>query len=397
MSSRGSWAAILVIYAAGVIAAAQLGKLSALLPPMQRDLGLDLTVAALLVSLLEIGGATLGLFAGVVISRVGARRALLAGLLLLALAAAGMAATSAVAGLFLWRIVEAAAYLAVAVAAPTLTIATASPAQRATALALWSTFFPVGFAVGSILAGLGVEAAPWRWVLLGSAGLTALLLLPAWRLPTPPEAAPRRAASGGAHPLRAPLGAWLMAVGFACYTVFEVGLLAVMPAYFTSQRGVSASMAGLITGVAAFAAVLGGLAAAWWMRRDRPLGGFTAFGVVVPALLLFAVFTPSGGSWLWPAMAATLLNAISGAVPAVVFARLPDAVGPGGDMATANGLLAQGGASGSLLGPPLLAAAASHFGWPAAAGAGLAASALCLLLLALAQRGHDGVAAVSRR
>jgi MFS family permease len=397
MSSRGSWATILVIYAAGVAAAAQLGKLSALLPPMQHDLGLDLTVAALLVSLLEIGGATLGLFAGVVISRVGARRALLAGLMLMAIAAAGMAATSAVAGLFLWRIVEAAAYLAVAVAAPTLTIAVATPAQRATALALWSTFFPVGFAVGSILAGLGVEAAPWRWVLLGSAGLTALLLLPAWHLPTAPEAAPRRAAKGGAHPLRAPVGAWLMAVGFACYTVFEVGLLAVMPAYFTSQRGVSASMAGLITGAAAFAAVLGGVAAAWWMRQDRPLGGFMAFGVVVPALLLFAVFTPLGGTWFWPAVAAMLLNAISGTVPAVVFARLPDTVGPGGDMATANGLLAQGGASGSLLGPPLLAAAASHWGWPAAAGAGLVASALCLLLLALAQRGHDGVAAVSRR
>lgn len=395
MSSRGSWAAILVIYAAGVAAAAQLGKLSALLPPMQRDLGLDLTAAALLVSLLEIGGATLGLFAGVVISRVGARRALLAGLLLLAIAAAGMAATSAVAGLFLWRIVEAVAYLAVAVAAPTLTIATASPAQRSTALALWSTFFPVGFATGSVLAGLGVEVAPWRWVLLGSAALTALLLLPSWRLPTPPEAAPRRA--DGARPDRAPLGAWLMAIGFACYTTFEVGLLAVMPAYFTGQRGVSASTAGLITGAAAFASVLGGLAAAWWMRRDRPLGGFTAVGVAVPALLLFAVFTPAEGSWLWPAVAATLLNAISGAVPAVVFARLPAAVGPGGDMATANGLLAQGGASGSLLGPPLLAAAASHFGWPAAAGAGLAASALCLLLLALAQRGHAGMAAVSRR
>lgn len=397
MSSRGSWAAILVIYAAGVAAAAQLGKLSALLPPMQRDLGLDLTTAALLVSLLEIGGATLGLFAGVVISRVGARRALLAGLLLLAVAAAGMAATSAVAGMFLWRIVEAAAYLAVAVAAPTLTIATASPAQRSSALALWSTFFPVGFATGSILAGLGIEVAPWRWVLLGSAALTALLLLPSWRLPTPPEATPRRAAKGGARPARAPLGAWLMAVGFACYTVFEVGLLAVMPAYFTGQHSLPASTAGLITGAAAFASVLGGLAAAWWMRRDRPLGGFTAFGVAVPALLLFAVFTPAEGSWLWPAAVATVLNAISGAVPAVVFARLPDAVGPGGDMATANGLLAQGGASGSLLGPPLLAAAASHLGWPAAAGAGLVASALCLLLLGLAQRGHNGAAALSRR
>jgi MFS family permease len=393
MPSRNAWLPILVIYLAGVSASAQLGKLSALLPLMQRDLGLDLTVAALLVSLLEIGGATLGLFAGIVISRVGARRALLAGLALLALSAAGMGATDAVAGLFLWRLVEAAAYLAVAVAAPTLTIAVATPAQRATALALWSTFFPVGFAVGSILAGAAAGVMPWRVVLLGSGLLTALLLLPAWRLPTPPRAV---RATDGAHPSRAPAGAWLMAVGFACYTVFEVGMLAVLPTYFTGRYGLSASAAGLVTGTAAFSSVLGGIFAAWWMRGGRPIAGLAVPAIVLPALLLFAVFTPWEAPWVWPALAATLLNAISGAVPAVVFARLPEVVGPGGDMATANGLLAQGGASGSLLGPPLLAAAATHWGWPAAAAAGFVASALCLLALGLAARSH-GAAAVSSR
>ena len=392
MPSRSAWLPIVVIYIAGVLASAQLGKMSALLPLMRHDLSLDLTTAALLVSLIEIGGATLGLFAGLAVRRAGPRKALLAGLLLLAVASAGMSATSAAAGLYLWRLVEAAAYLALVVAAPTLVVAVASTAQRATALALWSTFFPVGFACGSVLAGAAADLVPWRMVLLGSGVITALLLVPAWRLPAPRDGA----RSDGLHPLQAPTGAWLLALGFACYTVFEVGMLAVLPSYFAGRYGLALSTAGLVTGAAAGATVLGGILAAWWMRGSRPTGGLMAVGIAVPALLLFLVFAPLDEAWAWPAAAAIALNALSGVVPAVVFARLPEVVGPRGDMATANGLLAQGGASGSLLGPPLLAGAATQWGWTAAAGAGLAASLLCLALLAMAAQAH-ATWSVSRR
>ncbi|WP_040847192.1 hypothetical protein, partial [Nitrospirillum viridazoti] len=75
----GNWVKIVWFYGVGVIAAAQLGKMSALIPLISRDLGLSLTVAALVISLLEIGGAGFGRIAGGLIQRAGRRPALLAG------------------------------------------------------------------------------------------------------------------------------------------------------------------------------------------------------------------------------------------------------------------------------------------------------------------------------
>ena len=370
------WPLIAALYATGVMAAAQLGQLSALLPQLQDELTLSLTAAAALVSFLELGGATLGLMAGVVVRRVGLNRALLAGLALMVLACIGLAAAQSAPLAFLWRAIQAAAYLTIVVAAPTLIATISGPDRQPTALALWSTFFPVGFAIGSVLAGALAAPFGWRGALLAIMLPTALLLLPALRLPA--ISLPR--AGSHAHPLRAPAAAWLTALAFCFYTVFEVGVLAVLPTYLAEAHGLSAGSAGAVAGIAAVATVLGGLYAAAWLRASRPTGELMAAALIGPALLLFLAFTPAAWSvtWIWPATAAILLNAISGVVPAIVFARLPQLLGSGGDMATANGLLAQGGASGSLLGPPLLAGAASSWGWPAAAAVGFVASLLSL-------------------
>jgi CP family cyanate transporter-like MFS transporter len=109
-------------------------------------------------------------------------------------------------------------------------------------------------------------------------------------------------------------------------------------------------------------------------------------GLVVPAALLFVAWDASAGAWAVSA-ASILLSAVSGVIPAIAFARMPVLAGPGG-VAVANGLFAQFGASGSMVGPPLLAACAGHWGWTAAAMVGAAASAACLVLMGLAERAH---------
>src|SRR5207244_89436 len=88
---RSRWPAIVGYYLTGVLAAAQLGKMSALAPLIAADLRLSLTTVALAVSLLELGGATLGVVAGMLASRIGLERGLLGALACLALAAAGSA------------------------------------------------------------------------------------------------------------------------------------------------------------------------------------------------------------------------------------------------------------------------------------------------------------------
>ena len=61
---QNRWLRIFWYYVLGVIAAAQLGKLAALMPVARLDLAMSLTAGALAISLLEIGGATLGRIAG---------------------------------------------------------------------------------------------------------------------------------------------------------------------------------------------------------------------------------------------------------------------------------------------------------------------------------------------
>lgn len=370
------WPAILVIYAIGLLASAQLGKFAALVPVIQPDLGIGLTAAAALVSLIETGGAAIGLVAGTLVGRHGTRAVLAAGLALVAIAGIGEALAGTVIALFAWRLVESLGYLAIVVAAPTLMALTATPAQRPMAMALWSTFFAVGFALGSILAGLVAPAVSWRPVLFASAALAAAALAAVWFLPQPAGDGGRESVgSRGTLPLRV----WLLSLGFGCYTVFAVGQIALLPSYLADRLGLGPGPAGLATGLASFATVAGGLAAGRLMRHRAALPAILGSCMILPAAMLFGVFgydRTTGVIGL-----AVALNMLTGIVPGIAFAKLPELATTPGAMARGNGLLAQCGAAGSLLGPPSYAAAAGLAGWPGAAVTGAAMSAISLVLL----------------
>lgn len=375
------WARIFWLWLAGVVAAAQLGKMSALMPLVARDLALSLTLGAALVSLLEAGGAVAGRAAGSLVQRLGRRNALSGGLALLAVAGLGEAVAGSATPLIAWRVVESLGYVVTVIAAPLLIIEEAGAERRGTALALWSSFVPVGLALGAVLSGLAADLFSWRGALAG-AGLVSLAVLLATLVLQPP----RRSAARIPGPAgRSTAAAWALAVGFGCYTVFEVGLLALLPAFLVREAGASPGMAGLLTGAASLATVAGSAAAAWWAHRGGRGPALLAMAVVLPALLLFLVFRENA-TLAWAAGLAILLNAVSGIVPAIAFAMLPAASGGERNLPAANGLFTQFGAGGSLVGPPLMAACVAPFGWPGAAVLGAAASAGCLVLLLMAAR-----------
>src|SRR5690625_6142359 len=99
---------------------------------------------------------------GLVVDRVGARRLLVAGLLVQGLASllGGLVASAPL--LVVSRLVEGLGFLAVVVAAPALVVAVASPAQRDGAMALWATFMPVGL-TAIMLAGPVLDRLGWAW------------------------------------------------------------------------------------------------------------------------------------------------------------------------------------------------------------------------------------------
>ena len=369
------WRRIAWLYALGVLAAAQLGKMSALAPLIANELAIGLTMAGVLISLLEIGGATLGFVAGLLVDRLGVARVLISGVVLIMAGNLGESLAPSVAWLIAWRVCEGAGYLCTVIAAPLLIFRTAPPSSRTVALALWSSFVPVGFAVGAMGSGLIADLLSWRaatlaWAL--TAGLMALLSCSMAFAPSP-HGHTRRLVLPGRR-------IWALTLAFGCWASFAVGVIALMPSFLVQQAGASARVAGLVSGVSAFIAVLGVALSAWLRHQGARTGTWTTIAIVLPAVMLFGVFNDSA-SILQITALMLVLNTISGVYSGLAFALLPVLAQSDGEMAVANGLTLQLGATGSLLGPPLFAACVEQWGWSGAATAGAVLSALCLLLM----------------
>lgn len=393
--SPSPWPAVLLLYGAGLMAAAQLGKLSALAPVFTPALGLTLAGAAWAISLLEVGGATLGAVAGLLAQRWGLRRTLQGGLVALALAGLGSANAQGQASLLGWRLLEAAGYLSVTVTAPVL-IARLSLAAGAhtqmLAMTLWSTFVPVGLALGASAAAAAALPLGWRGALLAGGVLAAVLAVAMrWRWPAEAEAAAdaadaareaeHRAGSDHAEDsaafhaatrraARPGMAAWCLALGFGLFALFEVGLLGLLPTLLVEQAGLSAAAAGQWTGVASLAAVGGSALAALLQRHGVPARWPALLALALPAVLLWGIFRTAPDA-AWAVGLAIACNLLGGVFASYAFAMLPRVAPRPAQLVRVNGLITQCGASGSLLGPPLMAAGVAGGGWHGAAALGV--------------------------
>ena len=154
--ANGAFWRVVLIWCAGLGAAAQYGKVSVtydLLGSVYTDAGPQLGFA---VSLVGFTGILFGVVAGVLVSAIGYRRAMIWGLILGAVISLYQSSLPSMPFLLGSRIVEGFSHLAIVVAAPTLIAAISTDTQRNFALTLWGTFFGVAFA---LLAVAGVPFA----------------------------------------------------------------------------------------------------------------------------------------------------------------------------------------------------------------------------------------------
>ncbi len=397
------WPAVLLLYAAGLMAAAQLGKMSALVPVIGPALGLSLMSAAWAVSLLEIGGATLGTVASGLALRLGLWRSLRWGLVALAVAGLGSASAAGELSLMLWRLLEAAGYLGVTVSAPVLmvrlTAAQGSEAQgglggrqpraQMLAMTLWSTFVSVGVALGASGAAAAAVPLGWRGTLLAG-GLLAAALALATRALAPairPDGPASHTLATQAAPVAVGAAAWCLALGFGLFALFAVGVMALLPTFLVDGAGLSAAAAGQWTGLASLSAVAGSALGAVLLRLEVALRWPTVLALALPAGAVWGVFAAEPHA-ARAVVLAIAIHVLGGLYACLAFTALPRLVSGPAQLVRANGLITQFGASGSLLGAPMMAAGASHFGWP---GGAAAASVAALLAVPLAWRAMRGL------
>ena len=358
---------ILTCYGCGVFAAAQLGKLAALSALISRDLQLGLAAMAAITSLLEICGALLGGVAGQWLPRLGLARALGLAMLFFAIGSAGSAWAPDPASFVASRLMESLGYLIVAVAAPVLMVQTAPPHLRESSLALWSTFVPVGTAVGAWSYACIAAELDWRWAqALGCIGAVALAL------------ALRQMMAGetrdsGSNELSKPMPSqrtggriWALVTAFGAYAMAAVGLLALLPSLLVNS-GMSVAAAGGWTAIAALANLPASVVGAVLLRHRLSLTWPIATALFVSGGLYLTVY---GGVLDSPAtakaLAAVTVNLFSGVFACLSFSLVARAAGSPDRLALASGRLTQLGASGALIGPPLLGAAVERWGWHSA-------------------------------
>lgn len=368
---RTDWLRVLLLWVAGLGAAAQYGKVSVIfdrLPELYPEAGAALGWT---VSLVGGVGIVLGITAGLVVGRLTPRSALIWALWL----GAGISILQSFAPplwLFLLsRLIEGASHLAIVVAAPTLIANLSSERDRGLTLTLWGTFFGVAFALLSwvglpFVARHGVPSLFLaHGVFMALAGVSLAWVLP-HEVPTGPRPRfPGLRALGARHLsiyrspfLSAPAAGWLF------YTFCFVSLLTLLPPYL--DPGTRAFLIGAMPLVSIVTSMTLGVG---MLRRISSIA-VIQIGFLASAGCALALLAAPGSPVLCLAFAGAL-----GLVQGASFAAVPDLNPASNDRLLANGAMAQTGNIGNTLGTPVIFALIGVFGH-----AGLMAT-LCLMLL----------------
>jgi DHA1 family inner membrane transport protein len=345
---------ILILWGAGLGAAAQFGKISILFDRIASHYAgaTDVTIGAV-VSIVGLIGLIFGTTAGLLVQRLGYRRVLVAALGAGAVLSALQSLFPPLPVLLTLRAIEGFSHLALVVAAPVMIAQTAPLRHLGLAMTLWSSFFAVSFALTAWL-GIPLVAAygDSALFLAHAAYMAVFAILIRITLPSDtPQSAPdpltnlgRQHAQIYASPrLAAP------AMGFFCYTLTYVALLTLLPPAIGGPHQAFIATAMPLVSIA-LSLTLGVWALSYISGVHMVQLGFAA--TCVASLWLWGSW---GTGWQTVAAALTLAGTL-GIVQGACFAAVAQLNPTAASRARAAGAIAQLGNLGTTTGTPLLAA-----------------------------------------
>lgn len=368
-----------ILLAAGFLGAAATGKLVPHARWLTETYDISLGLAGFAISAVMLPGAALSAPLGVVTDRLGARTVALAGLVTGALASMALGwASSSFPFLIALRLVEGAGYCLLAVGATVLVVETATERYRTLALSVWSSFAPIGFALGQWAAASAIGPERLSAIGIGHGMLMLFVALLAFVvLPAPPPHDTARPQASMFEAVRHP-PALFASLAFGCVTGILLAAVAVTPLVLSRLHGMTVADAARLTALAAFPGIVGRFGAGWLLGwRLTPAAVLLASGMSGAAAIAVALVA---GLPLLPALGVfTLFQILMGVIPGVLSAMIPH-VAPARDrIGAVSGLVNQMVTLGNLLGPPLVL---SVYAFADAAGAALMLAAWTVLCVA---------------
>lgn len=367
----GSWPAILCIYLFAVCGGTTVSKLIPLGADFARVFGMGPAGFGWLVSMIAVPAALLAIPSGIVVDRFGPRAVLIAAALLGVVANLVYIAAGSVPMLQAARLIEGVAIVHIYTAGPALLMATTDGSRRTSAMTVWTTYMPVGTAIGLALGGAFSASMAWRSVFVGHGAMFAVtaaigLLLPVVR---DGRQSARPGLGGQLADLRTAYSRpALLLVAFAFFLMISLGLGAnvTFPAYFARIETLSMAGASSMVAAATLVMIPGSLLAGVVLARGASLTTlFTLLacaGFVAGALCFFPGLSLSTRD-----VVLAIWFFVSGAATAIVMAALPLVAEPE-RRGAAVALLNQAAALATFINPPLWLSFASGDDWRPFAG-----------------------------
>jgi MFS transporter, CP family, cyanate transporter len=393
-AAKTNWPAVWAAIAAGIVAAAYVGKLPPSIPLLREEFRLSLVAAGWVNSTFNTLAVTTAVFFGALAARVGALRCNGAGLIALTLGGLLGAAATGETMLFASRVVEGAGFIAIAVSAPTLIVAASAPRQRNLTLGLWSIYLPFGASLTMLASPVLLGFIGWRgfWLVIVLMTLACMAALQRSRR------AYGVARRGAAHTLadmvsalRQP-GPWWLALAFGCYTLMFYAVMVWLPTFLVQERGASVTAAALLTALVVGVNVGGNLLGSWLVHRAAPRGQVISVTFFIMAACACGIFSSALADALRSILVMLFMFA-GGTIPAAVLSGSQVYARDASQISSIQGLTVQVAQLGPFFGPPLIAAVVSDaHNWGAALWVLLAAAALGALFGQLAARAERALA-----
>ena len=360
----------MLILAAGYASAASLGKLVPHLDWMVAGYGVSLGMAGFAVSCLMIPGALAGWTFGAIVDRIGARRGAVGGLLLSAAASLASGYAGGIGALIFCRVLEGFGYTLLVISATVIAVQLAGAVHGALALSVWSSFAPIGFALGQWAGAYASGPHVLKSIGAAHAAVLALCAL-AVALCIERDVSRERAPPSRAALRHAPALLASVSMGIVCAIL--IAAVALAPVILAAATGLSVAAVASMTALAALPSIIGRFLPGWLLGRGATaLAVFSAAAALSAATVAGSLLAPVP---LWLALVLFgVFQIAAGMLPGIHSAMLPHIAPAPGALGTVSGMSSQMASVGNLLGPPLVLA------FYAAAGAGAAVLLLVVLL-----------------
>jgi predicted MFS family arabinose efflux permease len=365
-AAAGTWnLQVLLLIGSGVVAAAQIGKAVISIPMIRSDLSLGFDLAGLIVATFATLGAMTGIGAGVVVGRLGVRRALIGGMG--AITAGGIVGAAAPDEFVLLaaRVIEGVGFLGVVLAIPSI-LARVVARERDFVMAAWSAYMPTGI-MAMLFAAPLLPAIGWRNFWLANALVTGVctMLLAIYAPATSREHKPAGRFFADITTIMRHPGCLVLAFAFFAYSCQIFSLAFALPLLLTSAHGVSLGGAGLLSALVLAVSAIGHVSSGYLLRAGVPVWINIAAAFACFALSGFAIYggalSPQGIS-----LVAALALGIGGLAPGAIYAAAPHAAPGPLAVPPTIGLVQQASNLGQFAGPVVLGVCVEHFGWHAA-------------------------------